>query len=587
MHGIIAYEGPEPDVFDHACEIARDLGARVTVAVSTPRVRLAVMGSGLSVAAASGAVWFGSAAVPASRSVGDTSRLLDGAPDDAVAAAVHDGALVLAAGRGNHRLFVHQSARGTLATSSLTVLARAAETGIDRSYEDFLLGFSFLPLPYTPYADVRALAPGTRVVRGETHAIVAPTQPTPPTPDSFAAAIPELHDRFFASLEELASGETRHAVLLGGFDSMLVAASLRRMGHEVHTYTFSFGDARYEQRNVKDFVESLGIVHHPVTFTPEIVAANLRDFGTWFFQPGALAHYQIHTLVASRQIAADGHDRIFNGDGCDALFLSYPTVNRRAALNRRLESIPKWGVRAALSPLRTRTAERHLGHVGRTMRSMLGNLLLDPPARGHLPNRYMDDYALSLLRTGAAPEQDETVEQIRVRLAKDVEGQIGTRRAFHGNALTGQSKVKVDGCVASAGLPHFTPYAHPAFRTYVAGLPIDYLKRQDDSPAANGKEVLVAMVRQYGLLPEIIIDQPKQSPSDSPIDGWYRNELRDEVMSQLGDLPFEWNHDYVRTVLREKRAEKWYRNRVAIDHHSMQVIGLLTSYASFNRAISR
>lgn len=587
MHGIIAYEGPEPDLFDHACEVARGLGARVTVALSTPRVRLAVMGSGLSVAAASGAVWFGSAAVTASRSAVDTSRLLDGAPDDVVAAAMHDGALVLAAGRGNHRLFVHESERGVLATSALTVLARTVGADIDRSYEDFLLGFSFLPLPRTPYTGIRALSPGTRIVRGETHPVVAPAPPATSAPDSFAAAVPELRDRFFASLEELAAGETRHAVLLGGFDSMLVAASLRRMGHEVHTYTFSFGDPRFEQRNVAGFVESLGIVHHPVVFTPDVIADNLRDFGTWFFQPGALAHYQIHTLVASRQIAADGHDRIFNGDGCDALFLSYPTVNRRAALNKRLESLPKWSVRAALSPLRTGYAERHLGHVGRTMRSMLGNLLLDPPARGHLPNRYMDDYALSLLRAGNAPAQAESVDHIRLRLAADVEGQIGTRRAFHGNALTGQSKVKVDGCVASAGLPHFTPYAHPTFRSYVAGLPIDYLKKQDDSPAANGKEVLVAMVREYGLLPEVIIDQPKQSPSDSPIDGWYRHELHDEVLSQLDSLPFAWNRDYVETVLRDKRAEKWYRNRVAIDHHSMQVIGLLASYASFNRAISR
>ena len=587
MHGIIAYEGTDAAPFDRACDVARSLGASVTVALSSPRVRLAVMGGGLSVAAGSGAIFFGSAAVGAVRASAGAAHLLDGAPDDVVAAAMHDGALILAAGRGNHRLFVHEDEQGVLACSALTVLARATSARIDRSYEDFLLGFSFLPMPRTPYIGIRALAAGTRIVGGNVESIVPPTTPSAPVPDSFQSAIPELRDRFFASLEDLAAGETRHAVLLGGFDSMLVAASLRAMGHEVHTYTFSFGDPRYEQRNVADFVESQGITHHPVVFTPSTIAGNLREFGTWFFQPGALAHYQIHTLVASRQIAADGHDRIFNGDGCDALFLSYPTVNRRAALNKRLETLPDWSIRAALAPLRTRSAERHLGHVGRTMRSMLGNLLLDEPARGHLPNRYIDDYALSLLRTGAPPEQAETIEEIRNRLARDVEGQIGTRRAFHGNGLTGQSKVKVDGCVASAGLPHVTPYAHPAFRAYVSGLPIDYLKKQDASPAANGKEVLVAMVREYGLLPDAIIDQPKQSPSDSPIDGWYRNELRDEVLAQLQSLPFEWSRDYVELVLREKRAEKWYRNKVAIDHHSMQAIGLLTSYASFNRAVAR
>jgi hypothetical protein len=217
------------------------------------------------------------------------------------------------------------------------------------------------------------------------------------------------------------------------------------------------------------------------------------------------------------------------------------------------------------------------------MRSMLGNFLLEEPARGHLPNRYIDDYALSQLRVGDAPTQTETIDEIRNRLAQDVAGQIGTRRAFHGNGLTGQSKVKVDGCVAATGLPHFTPYMHPFFRTFVSGLPIDYLKKQDSSPGDNGKELLVAMVREYNLLPEFIVAQPKQSPVDSPVDNWYRQELRQEILSQLEDLPFEWNRKYIETVLRSKMAENWYREKVANNSQTLQAIGLLASYASFNR----
>jgi hypothetical protein len=245
--------------------------------------------------------------------------------------------------------------------------------------------------------------------------------------------------------------------------------------------------------------------------------------------------------------------------------------------------IPDWGIRAGSLVLRNNLAERQLGHVGRTMRSMLGNFLLEEPARGHLPNRYIDDYALSQLRVGDAPTQTETIDEIRNRLAQDVAGQIGTRRAFHGNGLTGQSKVKVDGCVAATGLPHFTPYMHPFFRTFVSGLPIDYLKKQDSSPGDNGKELLVAMVREYNLLPEFIVAQPKQSPVDSPVDNWYRQELRQEILSQLEDLPFEWNRKYIETVLRSKMAENWYREKVANNSQTLQAIGLLASYASFNR----
>jgi hypothetical protein len=53
----------------------------------------------------------------------------------------------------------------------------------------------------------------------------------------------------------------------------------------------------------------------------------------------------------------------------------------------------------------------------------------------------------------------------------------------------------------------------------------------------------------------------------------------------LQDLPFEVNTKYLENVLRNKRAENWYRNKVSIGHHTMQAIGLLASYASFNRLL--
>lgn len=588
MHGIIAHAGHDDVPFRAACAAAQSLGGTVRTVVDTGTVRIAVVGAhtgSAGVASAADAVFYGSAAVATARHHHRAATLLDGAADDVVAAGVADGELVLAAGRGNHRLFVAALPNGdTLASSSLITVARATGAGIDRSYEDFLLGFGFLPGTRTPFTGVHALPGGERRI-GSRIETAAPASVAAHVPPSFEAAIPELRDLFFSALEEYAAGSTRHAVLLGGFDSMLVAAALRSMGHEVHTYTFSFGNPRYEQRNVSSFVTSMGITHHPVVFTPRIIAENLAGFGRFFFQPGAQAHYQIHTQVASRQIAADGHTSIFNGDGCDAVFLSYPTVNRRAALTRRLSHAPDWLLGAALAPLRTGVAERHLGHVARTMRSMLGNLMLDEPMRGHLPTRYLDESALSRLRRDPQPVQAESIDAIRARLAEAVRGQDGPRRAFHGNGLTAQSKVKVDGSVAVSGIPQFTPYLHPSFRAFVTGLPIDYLKKQDESPAANGKELLVAMVRRYQLLPDAIISQPKQSPVDSPIDQWYADDIRAEIVAQLADLPFEWNADYVDDVLRPKRAEEWYRNKVSIGHHALQVIGLLTSYASFNRAL--
>jgi hypothetical protein len=586
MYGLIAHSGSTSHLFDRACAVAQSLGSVVRIVVSTDTVRIAALGESPAVTHTDSAVFYGSGAHVSCQNHTANGFLLDGAPDDVVAATLHDRDLIVAAGRGNHRLFVHDNATEVLCSTSLLVMARATHASVDRSYEDFMLGFGFYPETHTAYSGISALPAGTRwnATTKETTA-TAVIHPEVSTPESFDAAIPELRDRFFNALEEQAAGSTRHAVLLGGFDSMLVAASLRRMGHEVHTYTFTYNDAKYDQRNVAEFVQQMGIKHHPVIITPTTIAENLSSFSQFFSQPGALAHYQINTLVGSQQIARDDHKHIFSGDGCDALFLSFPTVNRRAALTKRLSTLPSWLLRGLRFPLRSGLTEKHLGHVGRTARAMIGNMMLAEPARGHLPNRYLDDYALSRLRRGPLPQQSETIESIRYRLASATENMDSAQRAFHGNGLTLQSRIKVDGSVASTGVPHFSPYTHPLVRSFVSHLPTDYRKNQSASPGDNGKELLVAMVRKYELLPEFLITQPKQSPADGPLDYWYMKDIRANIVTQLADLPFDWNPEYVGNLLRHKRAEDWYRHKVALNHHTYQAIGLLSSYASFQRAL--
>jgi hypothetical protein len=591
MHGVIAYTGSNPERFQQLRRAAEHFEASNIDAHNAGNNWLGSFGSvnvvhGFSDENGIGVI-YGSAVSTASFS---SEKFLDKSPDDVVGCVIHNNlGLVVAAGRGNHKMFVHHLANGEImASSSLSVLAYALRetTTIDRSYEDFALGFGFLPGVHTVYSGIQSLPAGTRLFASTAHSEPTAVFPVSVTSiSSFAEAIPKLHDLFVRAIQEQAGNRTKHAVLLGGFDSMLVAATLKTLGHEVHTYTFSFGDTNFEQKNVAEFVTSLGITHHPVVITPESIAQNLREFGTHFFQLGAQSHYQIHTLIASQHIARDGFEAIFNGDGCDAIFLSYPTVNRRASISTRVANAPQLLKKALLSPLQTALAERQLGHVARVMRSVLNNALLPFPARGHLPTQYLDHYALLQLRAGTQPQQAETMLALRMRLAEPTAQMDGPRRAFHGNGLTAQSKVKVDGAVCTTGLPHFSPYLHPELRAFVTSLPIEYLKNQNDSPSANGKELLVAMVREYKLLPDLFIDQPKQSPVDSPVDDWYMTILKADVLQQIDELPFSVNAKYLNVLLREKTAEKWFRNKVSIGHHTLQAIGLLASYASFNRLL--
>ena len=591
MHGVIAYSGDSPQRFQQLMHAAEHFGASDVKVRNSGQHWLGSFGSALVVLDFEDADGFGSVFGSwAQRGQFQSHHFLDNAPDDAVGCVVHNEVgLVIGAGRGNHRMFIHHiSEHEVLASSSLAVLAFAlrSTTRINREYEDFALGFGFLPGTLTAYSGIESVAPGTRIVVSQQ--LIEPTivpKIEVPQVTSFTEAIPQLYDMFMRAIKALVGNRTRHAVLLGGFDSMLVAATLRSLGHEVHTYTYSYGDSDFEQKNTAEFATELGVIHHAIHITPELIEKNLREFATRFSQLGAQPHYQILTLIGSQQILDDGHEAIFSGDGCDALFLSFPTVNRRAKISSRVSKAPNFLKKAALLPLRTEFAERRLGHVGRVVRSVVNNSFLPEPARGHLPSHYFDDFSQGQLREGIQPRQTETMLSIRMRLAAPTAAMDAARRAFHGNGLTLQSKVKVDGSVITTGLPQLSPFVYPEFRAFVSSMPIDYLKNQDASAAANGKEILVAMVRHYKLLPDLFIDQAKQSPSDSPVDEWYMTCLKAQIIEQIQDLPFEVNDEYVEVILKRKLAEKWYREKVSISHHALQVVGILASYASFNRIL--
>ena len=89
---------------------------------------------------------------------------------------------------------------------------------------------------------------------------------------------------------------------------------------------------------------------------------------------------------------------------------------------------------AALGLMSTRWADRHLGDIARMSRSMLENVRLGPPSGGHLPTRYLDYVAPRRLRSGPAPAQDETVDEVRARLAVAADISDPIRLAFHGNS---------------------------------------------------------------------------------------------------------------------------------------------------------
>jgi asparagine synthetase B (glutamine-hydrolysing) len=550
---------------------------------SRPGIEVAALGSGVRALAGSAAA---AASGLADRWLTRGDAFLDGLPPDLAVVVVDHEQRALVAGTtgGPHRLFAADDGRGTVRVAShVTDVAAGADGAvrIDRGYEDFLLAHGFLPEGRSPYAGARALAAAT-VVRwpGATARTVA-TAGAPPPAASPAPATDRLLDLLTQAVAEQAGGDTEHAVLLGGLDSALVVALLRRLGHRVHAFTFGFGDPRFDQENVDLVVDSLGCSHTWVRITPEVIADGLRTFASVYNQPVPQPHYLLHTLHATQAAAAAGFDHVFTGDGCDAAFLGFPTVNRRAhsvALARRL---PAPLIRGVLRATDARAFERHLGQSWRMARGVLEDLLQPAAARGHLPFAILGDVSRDRLRCGVAAPTAEPVADVRLRLAEPVHDLDPPRRAFHGHALTGQSATKVEGAVAATGCAMASPYLHSSVRSFAMALPTDVLRLPGSAAGAPGKDLLVRMVLEHDLLPEAVVLQPKQSPSTSPVDEWYAGPLRPVLLELLDHLPFEWDRTYVEEILRPKLAEDLYRRHVSIDRYAFRAIGLLATYASF------
>ena len=595
MHALVAVVGASPGVVDGIARRHRAAGSAVEVRLGSGAASaLIAVGDRAPTlaswdAAAGPVAAFGSSVehldlAELRRQVerAEAGGRISEAASDLVAVAVRDdGSATVLSGAGFHRWHRRRLPDGGWVVSShlATAVLASSPASVDRSLEDFLLGFGFLPDGRTPFEGVDVLPPSTRWRIGEgSHEAL---QVDPPETEPAERTGSKLLDLLLDAVDRRAAGRDHHAVLLGGFDSALVCALLRRLGKGVTAFTFDVGDERLNQGNVDLVRRSLDLEHVWIPITPERMRAAFEGLTDRINAPGAQPHYQLHTVLGSEDVRERGFPLVFTGDGCDAVFLGYPTVNRRSRLTRSLRRLPSVASGAALRLLGVPAVERRLGHVARVGRSALRAARLPWPAAGHLPTQYLDAISLGRLRVDSPPEQSEAVETVRLRLAKGLDELDPTRLAFFGNAATGASRIKVDGALMHTGVAQYTPFNDGALRRHVQELPVSALRPEKSRFGTMGKEVLVEEVLAHDLLPREIVLQPKASPSTSPIDAWYMNELRPTVLRSLEGLPFRLNRRYVEEILREKTIENWYRERVALSPHALQAIGLLVSYAAF------
>lgn len=496
---------------------------------------------------------------------------------------------------GGRSWFVSEQGGDLVFSSSLHALAKARGRylQVDRSLEDFFLIHGFYPFGRTPYTGIRALPVGSLFdwPTGDlsSRQVITATDPWNPGGDTAPAlstetqVIDELHASMMrATAELLPSRPQRVAVLLGGFDSALVAALIHRLGHQVETYSFHYGDAEFNQPHTDALARHLGIRHHWVDIDRGLVEDGLRSFAQTFNQPTNWPNYVIQTAYVCRQIRAAGIRHCYTGDGCDSVFLGYPGTYRRARLFHALPELPDWIGRVLVGAAARPALERRLGHPYRVALSMLRGLRRRMPARGYLSFRILDEVSLQQLRMGSPPTPARETEALIRELSAPFAGLPPLRLAYLGKAAVSPNRNKMIGSADSSGITIQSPYLHAGLKNFALRLPEELMRPRDRTRSrVTGKYVLMKMAEGKGLLPPSIIYQRKMAAVDAPIDEWYAGPMRPLLLEMFNGLPFSVNTRYVNRLLDRKLSERLFKRYVMVDKVISHAASLLATYAAF------
>lgn len=501
--------------------------------------------------------------------------------------------LLLAADPSGHRtLFCFQREQRLVFASNLRLLAEALgeELELDRSLEDFLMIYGFYPWRRTPFCNVASLDKGTivewRAGRIATHRIEYDDSRYGSSRDlSHATAsevVDELYEGFMGALKDQLTDDPRVGVLLGGFDSALVAAALGRLGKQVETFTFHYDDREYNQPHTDTLRAFLGHEHHQVKLTRDLLERGLRNFSVYFNQPTNWPNYVIQTADACERIRQHGIRFCYTGDGCDSVFMGYPGTYQRARVFQSLPVVPKAANGLLLKLLSRPLLDRRLGHPYRVLLNVVRALRREMPARGFLSFRIMDETSLDLLRQGERPPQEQAAEDIMRQLAEPHRGLPALRLAYLGKSAVSPNRNKMVGSSDRTGLALLSPYMHPGMKRLSLGLPEELCRPNETTPSkVTGKFILMKMAEDKRLLPKEVIYQRKVAAVDGPIDAWYAGPLRGVMLELMDGLPFAYSNEYANALLDEKLTETWFKRYVIADKVLSHAASLAATYGAF------
>jgi len=415
------------------------------------------------------------------------------------------------------------------------------ESTVDRGALTLLLRHNYVPDPFSIYAGIRKLPPGTflRIKRGHSDqvptsywslAATAERGAAEPFSGSATEAVDILQQRLGAAVRgQMLSDVPLGALLSGGVDSSLVTALMQaNSARPVRTFTIGVGEGEYdESKHARAVAAHLRTDHTELRLTGSEALALAPRIAAMYDEPFADPS-QLPTHLVMK--LARAHVKVaLSGDAGDELFGGYNRYRMAPKAWTYIDWMPaplRRASGATLTALSTETINRIAGPMARRAGVLFfGEKVHRLGLRLRQVNS-LDDLYVALVSEWPQPERMVVGGEMPPNLLDDrarwpkLADPVGRMMALDGlTYLPGNILTKADRASMAVSLETRTPILDRDVVEFVWSLPT-HMKLRD----GQGKWLLRQLLFRY--VPRALVDRPKIG-FGIPLDAWLRGPLRE------------------------------------------------------------
>lgn len=395
-----------------------------------------------------------------------------------------------------------------------------------------------------------------------------------------------FYEAFMASLDETTHYEKRIAVLLGGVDSAAVANGLKRLGRDVETYTFLWENSRYNQKNIGSFQNFTGIKQHWMPVDLDFFRQRLENMPNYIDEPRSELTYLIGTTELCGLARRDGFNLIATGDEAESTMGGYPALHQMVNYIQCAKKIPEPLLKKLTALISKPIFIDRFGQVARLILTVLKKASYRDEKSYFMFFRLFDESEVGRILTSTNRTAEEIKQDldglIDQLLTDDYKKLSPVFLAHKGNeALSASIRFKHAAPAGIYDVALTSPFIHKGFAQFLKSFGDNIFYPHGYKKSKDAKWLFREMLKEHNLLPEIVTDQKKLTPGNSPIDYWLENEFKQEAAQIINRLPPDFSREYVQKLFSKKLFLEFYRRSLAISAVTSHALQALIGYSIF------